>query len=56
MTDKKFTAVTGDNTMKQRYANTYRRSEHLEPEKSLLSAILDDAFQEYRKHSEAHDA
>ena len=56
MTERIFTSVTGDNTLTQRYVDIYCRSEHLEAEKSLLSAILDDAVQEYRKYSEAHNA
>ena len=37
------------------YLDTSRRSDYLEPEKSLLAAILEDAVQEYRKYSRAHD-
>jgi hypothetical protein len=37
------------------YLDTFRRSEHLEPEKSLLAAILEDAVQEYRKYGQADD-
>jgi hypothetical protein len=35
--------------------DTFRRGEHLDPEKSLLAAILEDAVGEYRKYSRAHD-
>jgi hypothetical protein len=48
--------ITIDNTLVgQQYLDTFRRSEHFEPEKSLLAAILEDAVQEYRKYSRAHD-
>ena len=56
MAENIFTSTTGDTSMVQQYLNTVRRSEHLEPEKSLLAAILEDAVQEYRKYSRAHDA
>jgi hypothetical protein len=49
--------ITIDNTLVgQQYLDTFRRSEHFEPEKSLLAAILEDAVQEYRKYSRAYDA
>ncbi len=50
-----YTLTTGDESMMQQYLDTFRRSEHLEPEKSLLVAILDEAVQEYRKYYRAHD-
>ena len=56
MADNIFTITTGDTLMGQQYVDTFRRSEHLEPEKSLLAAILEDGIQEYRKYSRAHDA
>jgi len=56
MAENNFTITTGDTSMVQQYLDTFRRSEHLEPEKSLLAAILEDAVQEYRKYSRAHDA
>ena len=37
------------------YLDTFRRSEHLEPEKTLLSAILEEAVQDYRKYSRGRD-
>src|SRR6266545_7824660 len=55
MAENNFTITTGDTSMVQQYLDTFRRSEHLEPEKSLLAAILEDAVQEYRKYSRAHD-
>jgi hypothetical protein len=56
MAENNFTTMTGDTSMVQQYLDTLRRSEHIEPEKSLLAAILEDAVQEYRKYSRAHDA
>jgi hypothetical protein len=55
MADNIFTITTGDTLMGQQYVDTFRRSEHLEPEKSLLAAILEDAVHEYRKYSRTHD-
>jgi hypothetical protein len=55
MAENNFTN-TGDTSMVEQYLDTFRRSEHLEPEKSLLAAILEDAVQEYRKYRRAHDA
>ena len=56
MAENIFTFTTGDTLMGQQYVDTFRRSEHLEPEKALLAAILEDAVHEYRKYSRAHDA
>jgi hypothetical protein len=56
MAENIFTSTTGDTLMLKQYMDTFRRGEHLEPEKSLLAAILKDAVQEYRKYSRAHDA
>ena len=55
MAENAFTITTDDTLVGQQYLDTFRRSEHLEPEKSLLAAILEDAVQEYRKYSRAHD-
>jgi hypothetical protein len=49
------TENTGDILVRPQYLDTFRRSGHLEPEKSLLAAILEDAVQEYRKYNGAHD-
>lgn len=35
--------------------DTFRRSEHLEPERALIVAILDDAVHDYRKYNRARD-
>jgi hypothetical protein len=48
--------TSADTSTVQQYFDMFRRGEHLEPEKSLLAAILEDAVQEYRKYSRAHDA
>lgn len=56
MAENNFTINTDDTSMVQQYLDTFRRSEHVEPEKLLLAAILEDAVQEYRKYSRAHDA
>jgi hypothetical protein len=56
MAENNFTITTDDTSMVQQYLDTFRRSEHLEPEKSLCAAILEDAVQEYRKYSQADDA
>jgi len=39
----------------QQYLDTVRRSEHLEPEKNLLVAILTDAVHDYRKYAKVRD-
>jgi hypothetical protein len=50
----KLVAISGtDITLSQQYLNTFRRSEHLEPEKALLRAILEDAVHCYRKYQTA---
>jgi hypothetical protein len=49
------TPTSGDTSMLEQYLDTFRRGEHLEAEKLLLAAILEDAVQEYRKYSRAHD-
>ena len=46
---------TGDILVRSHYLDTFRRSEHLEPENALLAAILEDAVEEYRKYSGAHE-
>jgi hypothetical protein len=52
----KIVAVAGtDSTISQQYLNTFRRSEHLEPEKALLRAILEDAVHCYRKYQAAEN-
>ena len=55
MPENTFTMMSDDILMTQQYADTFRRGEHFDPEKVLVAAILDDAIQEYRKYSGAHD-
>ena len=38
-----------DSEAQQRYFDTFRRSEHLEPEKVLLLAVLEDAIHLFQK-------
>jgi len=56
MREDSFNITSRDTLLIGQYADTFRRSEYLGPEKSLLVAILDDAVQEYRKYCRAHDA
>jgi hypothetical protein len=44
-----------DTTLRDQYFATFRRSEHLEPERALLMAILEDAIHCYRKYRAARD-
>jgi hypothetical protein len=55
MAENTFTMTSDDTLITQQYAATFRRSEHFDPEKVLVAAILDDAIQEYRKYSGAQD-
>ena len=48
--------ATRDETVTQQFIDTLRRSEHLEPEKALAAAILEDAIHEYRKYRRAQHA
>lgn len=45
----------GDTSVTEQFFATLRRSEHLEPEKNLLIAILQDAIHDYRKYCRARD-
>jgi len=44
-----------DDSVADLYFDSLRRAEHLEPEKALLIAILEDAVREYRKFAGAQD-
>ena len=55
MAEDTFTMIGDDSLMTQQYADTFRRSEHLDPEKVLVAAILNDAIQEYRKYGGVQD-
>lgn len=47
--------MAGETTVTEKYLDTFRRSEHLQPEKDLLLAILRDAIDTYRKYRGARD-
>ena len=47
--------IGADASVQQQYLDTVRRSEHLEPEKALLVAILEDAIHTYRKYRASRD-
>jgi hypothetical protein len=47
--------MSGDSSAAQQYLDTFRRSEHLEPERALIAAILEDAIHEYRRFRRARD-
>ena len=49
MEERPLAMIGNDTGTQQRYFDTCRRSEHLEPEKTLLLAILEDAIHCYRK-------
>ena len=56
MEENIFTNTSGDTLTVQQYGDTFQRSEHIEPERLLLAAILQDAVEEYRKYSRANNA
>jgi len=47
--------IGADASVQQQYLDTVRRSEHLEPEKVLLVALLEDAIHDYRKYRRTRD-
>lgn len=47
--------IGADASVQQQYLDTVRRSDHLEPEKVLLLAVLEDAIHAYRKYQKARD-
>jgi len=54
--DERVVSVAGsDAGSEQQYLDTFRRSEFLTPERSLLSALLEDAIHVYRKYQGATD-
>lgn len=54
--DEKSLSLFGiDADAQQRYFDTLRRAEYLEPEKALLLAVLEDAIHCYRKFANARD-
>lgn len=55
MAETTFVFTGNDSTLRDQYFATFQRSEHLEPEKALLMAILEDAVHCYRKYRAARD-
>ncbi len=55
MDEKSFSFIGDDADAQQRYFETFRRAEYLEPEKVLLLAVLEDAIHCYRKFANARD-
>jgi hypothetical protein len=53
MQEKILAMIGNDAGAQQRYFDTFRRSEYLEPEKELLLAVLEDAVHCYRKYASA---
>jgi len=47
--------LSNDSSVSGQYFDTMRRSEHLEPEKALLIALLEDAIDNYRKLTATRD-
>ena len=42
MAENIFTIMNGDTSTTQQFLDTFRRSEHLEPERALIAAILEE--------------
>jgi hypothetical protein len=55
MAESNFVFTGNDTILRDQYFATFRRSEHLEPERALLMAILEDAIHCYRKYRAARD-
>ena len=55
MEDPVFAIIGNDSDAPSRYFDTFRRSEHLEPEKVLLLALLEDAIHLFQKYRGARD-
>jgi hypothetical protein len=55
MAENILTIMNGDTSTAQQYLDTFRRSDHLEPERALIAAILEDAVHEYRKYKGARN-
>lgn len=54
--DERISTIVGvDTDAQRRYFDTFRRSEHLEPEKALIMAILEDAIHLFQKYRRARD-
>jgi hypothetical protein len=55
MENKMASFLGSDSTLSGEYFDTLRRSEYLEPEKTLLLTMLEDAIHDYRKYKSARD-
>jgi hypothetical protein len=55
MEEKVYAMIGSDAGAQERFFDNYRRSEHLQPEKVLLQAILEDALHCYFKYARARD-
>jgi hypothetical protein len=55
MDEKPFTMIANDAGAQDKYFDTFRRSEYLEPERALLMALLEDAIHCYRKFAAARN-
>jgi hypothetical protein len=55
MEEPVFAIIGNDSDASRRYFDTFRRSEHLEPEKVLLLALLEDAIHLFQKYRGARD-
>jgi len=55
MQENALSIIGSDASTQQQYFDAMQRSEHLEPEKALLQAILEDAVHCYRKYATARD-
>jgi len=55
MKEKILALIGSDAAVPEQFFDTFRRSQHLEPEKVLLLAILEDAVHCYRKYRAARD-
>lgn len=55
MKEKILALLGSEAAVAEQFFDTLRRSEHLEPEKALLLAILQDAIDSFQKYSSAHD-
>ncbi len=55
MNDIEMILVGSDQTGRDQYLNTFRRSEFLEPEKALLAALLQDGIDCFQRYGTAQD-
>lgn len=55
MLDTEAVLIGSDQTWRDQYLSTFRRSEFFEPEKALLAALLQDAVDCFHKHASARD-